>query len=80
MKYLHSTQEKVLRINTSGDLTVMKWIINASFGVHPDLKSHTGATLHMGGNKTGALQVISQKQELNTGWSTDAELVAVHRG
>ena len=57
----------------------MKWMIDASFRVHPDLKSHTGATVHMGGNKTGALQVISQKQELNTRWSTDAELVAVVR-
>ena len=35
MKFLHSTQDKVLRITTSGDLTVLKWMIDASFGVHP---------------------------------------------
>ncbi|CAJ1945832.1 unnamed protein product [Cylindrotheca closterium] len=40
-------------------LQVMKWMINASFAVHPDFKSHTGGTLSFGG---GAAQVMSKKK------------------
>ncbi|CAJ1929599.1 unnamed protein product [Cylindrotheca closterium] len=55
-------------------LRVMKWIIDASFAVHPDFKSHTGGTLSFGG---GAAQVMSKKQKLNSRSSTEAELIAV---
>ncbi|CAJ1938644.1 unnamed protein product [Cylindrotheca closterium] len=52
----------------------MKWMIDASFAVHPDFKSHTGGTLSFGG---GAAQVMSKKQKLNSRSSTKAELIAV---
>ncbi|CAJ1967308.1 unnamed protein product [Cylindrotheca closterium] len=52
----------------------MKWMINASFAVHPDFKSHTGGTPSFGG---GAAQVMSKKQKLNNRSSTEAELIAV---
>ncbi|CAJ1941935.1 unnamed protein product, partial [Cylindrotheca closterium] len=55
-------------------LRVMKWMIDASFAVHPDFKSHTGGTLSFGG---GAAQVMSKKQKLNSRSSTEAELIAV---
>ncbi|CAJ1954072.1 unnamed protein product [Cylindrotheca closterium] len=55
-------------------LRVMKWMIDASFAVHPDFKSHTGGTLSFGG---GAAQVMSNKQKLNSRSSTEAELIAV---
>ena len=77
MKYLDATRDKVLRIDTSGDLSVLKWMIDASYGVHPDMKSHTGAVLHMDNSKGGALMATSAKQKLNTRSSTEAELVAV---
>ena len=49
-------------------------MIGASFAVHPDFKSHTGAVMKMG---EGALQCVSKKQKLNTRSSTEAELVGV---
>ncbi|CAJ1963133.1 unnamed protein product [Cylindrotheca closterium] len=52
----------------------MKWMIDASFAVHPDFKSHTGGTLSFGGC---AAQVMSKKQKLNSRSSTEAELIAV---
>ena len=55
----------------------MEWMIDASFDVQTDLKSYTGATLNMGGNQMGVLQVISWKQKLNIRSGTEAEVVAV---
>ena len=73
MKYLNGTRSE--RITLSADsLHVIKWYVDASFAVHPDFKSHTGATMTMG---RGAVQSISRKQKLNTRSSTEAELVAV---
>ena len=53
----------------------MRWHIDASFAVHNDMKSHTGATMTMG---QGAAYNLSAKQKLNTGSSTEAELVGTH--
>ena len=52
----------------------MKWYVDASFAVHPDFKSHTGAVMTMG---KGAMQAMPKKQKLNTRSSTEAELVGV---
>ena len=48
------------------------WSVDASFGVHPDMKSHTGGVMYLG---TGAVISMSTKQKLNTTSSTEAELV-----
>ncbi|CAJ1959786.1 unnamed protein product [Cylindrotheca closterium] len=65
----------VVSPDTSAEsLRVMKWMIDGSFAVHPDFKSHTGGTLTFGG---GAAQVMSKKQKLNSRSSTEAELIAV---
>ena len=53
---------------------VIKWYVDASFATHPDFKSHTGATMTMGG---GAMQIMSRKQKLNSRSSTEAELIGV---
>ena len=50
--------------------------MDASFAVHPDYKSHTGATMSYG-DGNGAVQSISRKQKLNTRSSTESELVGV---
>jgi hypothetical protein len=42
--------------------------------VHPDFKSHTGATMHFDDGR-GAVQYVSRKQILNTRSSTESELV-----
>lgn len=53
---------------------VTEWWVDASFAVHPDMKSHIGATMSTGeGSQCSAL--IQQK--LNTKSSTKAELVGV---
>ena len=52
----------------------MKWWIDASFAVHGDMKSHTGATMSMG---KGSIYSSSTRQKLNTTSSTEAELVGV---
>jgi hypothetical protein len=44
MKYLNGTRE--LKLTLSADnLHCIKWYVDASFAVHPDYKSHTGATI-----------------------------------
>jgi hypothetical protein len=48
--------------------------VDASFAVHPDFKSHTGATMKFGDGEDVA-QSISRKQKLNTKSSTKSELV-----
>ncbi|KAI2493969.1 Reverse transcriptase (RNA-dependent DNA polymerase) [Fragilaria crotonensis] len=50
---------------------IRTWV-DASYAVHPDMKSHTGGLLSFG---TGGLVCKSGKQKLNTKSSTEAELV-----
>ena len=59
---------------SADNLQIIKWYVDASFAVHPDFKSHTGAIMTMG---NGAIQSISRKQKLNTRSSTEAELIGV---
>ena len=77
MKYLSTTQELTRKIDVNQSIAVQNWMIDASFAVHPDFKSHTGA-VNTGSNLYGgAIQTVSRKQKLNTKSSTEAELVAV---
>ena len=71
MRFLNGTQDDKL-ILTADDLSIIKWYVDASFAVHPDFRSHTGAVMTFG---SGAVQSISRKQKLNTRSSTTAELV-----
>ena len=48
--------------------------MDASYSVHPDCKSHTGAMMSLG---NGAISSMSRKQKLNTKSSTEAELEGV---
>ena len=73
VKYLNGTKSLKLTLSID-DLRVIKWYVDASFAVHADFKSHTGAVMTMG---RGAMQVMSSKQKLNTRSSTEAELVGV---
>ena len=50
------------------------WYVDASFAVHTNMRSHTGAMLTMG---QGAIMSMSTKQKINTKSSTEAELVGV---
>jgi hypothetical protein len=71
LEYINGTREDVLRLSAES-LHVIKWYVDASFAVHPDFKSHTGATMTFG---NGAPITMSRKQKLNTRSSTEAELV-----
>ena len=50
------------------------WYVDASFAVHHNMRSHTGAVMTFG---RGAVMSMSTKQKLNTKSSTKAELVGV---
>jgi len=73
MRYLHSTPKWHLSLSAD-NLQTIKWYVDASFAVHPDFKSHTGAAMTMG---EGCVQTMSRKQKLNSRSSTEAELIGV---
>jgi hypothetical protein len=56
---------------------VIRWWVDASFVVHPDMKSHTSAVMSMG---KGCMYAVSCRQQLNTTSSTESELVGVSDG
>ena len=66
----------VLTLDARNGINSIEWSIDSAFGVHPDFKSHVGATMSFGGG-TGAVISVSAKQKLNTESSTTAELVGV---
>ncbi|VEU43169.1 unnamed protein product, partial [Pseudo-nitzschia multistriata] len=73
MGYLRSTAFVPLVLGWDGSGQA-NWYVDASFAVHTDMKSHTGAMLTFG---QGAVMAMSTKQKLNTKSSTEAELVGV---
>ena len=73
MCYLKDTKQLVLTLQAD-NLNMPTWFVDASYAVHKDLKSHTGACFTLG---KGAIYNKSTKQKINTKSSTEAELVAV---
>ena len=73
IKYLRKEPRMALTLEAD-NTHVIKWWIDAAFAVHPDMKSHTGATMSMG---KGSVYSTSVRQKLNTKSSTEAELVGV---
>ena len=71
--WLQKTKDEVLRLKSDGT-AVVHWYVDASFAVHPDLRSHNGAAMTLG---WGCLIAFSCKQKMNTRSSTEAELIAV---
>ena len=72
--YLNETQELTLMLSST-DLSTIFWWVDASFGVHEDCRSHTGAVMMM---NHGAMFALPSKQKLNTQSSTEAELVGMN--
>jgi Reverse transcriptase (RNA-dependent DNA polymerase) len=56
------------------NLGKLRYWVDASYAVHPDMRSHTGGIMSFG---TGGIMCKSSKQKLNTKSSTEAELVGV---
>jgi len=73
MVFLKVTQDDIMSMSADDSATI-KWMIDAAFAVHPDMKSHTGATLSLG---TGVICSVSTKQKRNSRSSTEAEFIGV---
>jgi hypothetical protein len=76
IKYLHGTLYMPLSLDANN---VAKWRVEASFVLHPNMKSHTGGIKSLG---KGTVHETSTRQKpntkLNTKSSTEAELVGVN--
>jgi hypothetical protein len=73
MRYLRDTKDLALTLEANDD-GVVRWWVDASFAVHPNMRSHTGAVLSL---DKGAVFGMSCKQKINTKSSCEAELVGV---
>ena len=73
MKYIRSTIGLPLTLGID-DTNTLRWYVHAAFGVHRDMKSHTGMMMTMG---QGADSSNSTKQKLNKKISTEAELLGI---
>ena len=71
INYLRGTKGLVLTLRAN-DAWVLKWFVDAAYGVHRDMKGHTGAALTLG---KGVPVGVSTKQKINTKSSTECELV-----
>jgi hypothetical protein len=74
LKYLRGTLYMPLTLEAN-DINIIKWYVDASFAVHPDMKSHTGGSMTLG---KGVIYGTSTRQKINTKSSTEAELVGVN--
>jgi hypothetical protein len=73
MKYIRGTRDLILRLSADGN-GILKWWIDASFAVHPNMRGHSGGGLSLG---RGFPITSSTKQKLNTRSSTETEIVGV---
>ena len=71
MMYLRGTRTLPLTLRADGS-GILKWYVDASFAVHPNMRGHSGGGLSLG---QGFPIVSSTKQKLNTRSSTEAEVV-----
>jgi hypothetical protein len=71
MRYVSGTHTLPLILSANGT-GILKWWVDASFAVHPNLRGHSGGGLSMG---RGFPIVASSKQKLNTRSSTESKIV-----
>jgi hypothetical protein len=74
MKYLRGSINMPLTLEADS-MHIVKWWVDASFAVHPDMKSHTGGVMSLG---KGAIYGTSTRQKLNSRSSTEGELIGVN--
>jgi hypothetical protein len=67
MRYLRGTRTMPLILSANGT-GILKWWVDASFDVHPNMRGHSGGGLSLG---RGFPIVSSTKQKLNTQSSTE---------
>ena len=73
IRYLRQTLYICLVLGKD-DTGIVRWWIDASYAVHPDMHGHTGATMSLG---NGSVFSGSWKQKLVTRSSTESEVVGV---
>jgi hypothetical protein len=71
MRYIRCTRTMPLILSAKGS-GILKWWVDASFAVHPNMHGHSGGGLSLG---RGFPIVSSTKQKLNTQRSTETEIV-----
>jgi hypothetical protein len=71
LEYINETMDLEYTLGAD-DLEKIRTWVDASYAVHPDMKSHTGGVISFG---TGGIVCKSTKQKLNTKSSTEAEVV-----
>ena len=74
MKCLRKTSLLPLILSANGS-GILKWLVDASFAVHPSVRGHSGGGLSMG---RGFSIVSSTKQKLNTRSSTETEVAGAN--
>ena len=62
LKYLQSTKDLSLILSADGS-GLLRWWVDASYGVHMDMKGHTGGNMSMG---KGSVYTTANKQKLVT--------------
>ncbi len=55
-------------------MNALIWYIDGSYAIHEDMKGQNGAVLMLGDN---VILSRSSKQKVNTGSSTESELIAI---
>jgi hypothetical protein len=73
IRYLMGTRTMGINLSASEQLTVLGYV-DASYGVHADMKSHTGTVIGIG---RGPIFCKSSTQKINTKSSTESELVGL---
>ena len=73
IQYIRGTQHMGIRFEVHEPIHVTAYI-DASFAIHPDMKSHTDSVITLG---KGAIYAKSETQRLMTKSGTEAELVAL---
>jgi hypothetical protein len=71
LQYINSTLELKLTLSAE-NMNIIKWWVDAAYGVREECKSQTGSTMSLG---RGTIMSKSTKQKLTTKSSTEAELV-----
>jgi hypothetical protein len=71
LQFIRATKDDFLTLSAAS-LHNVRWWVDASYAVHPDMKSHTGGALSLG---TGVIYGTSKGQKLNVKSSTEAEIV-----
>jgi hypothetical protein len=74
IQFIRATKDDYLTLSANS-LHNVRWWVDASYAVHPDMKSHTGGAMSLG---RGCLYGTSRRQKLNTNSSTESEIVGTH--